>query len=42
MLPAVLAGISSNPWVDAIGLIWPFVMAGALILALTIAAMITS
>lgn len=42
MLPAVLAGISSNPWVDAIGLIWPFIMAGALILALVAATIITS
>ena len=38
MTPAVLAGISDNPRVDAFGLLWPFLMAAALILALVIGA----
>ena len=38
MTPAVLAGISDNPWVVAFGLLWPFRMAAALILALVIGA----
>ena len=38
MTPAVLAGISDNPWVVAFGLLWPFLMAAALILALVIGA----
>ena len=38
MTPAVLAGISDNPRVDAFGLLWPFIMAAALILALVIGA----
>ena len=38
MTPAVLAGIFENPWVDAFGLLWPFIMAAALILALVIGA----
>ena len=38
MTPAGLAGISDNPWVDAFGLLWPFLMAAALILALVIGA----
>ena len=38
MTPAVLAGISDNPRVVAFGLLWPFLMAAALILALIIGA----
>ena len=38
MTPAVLAGISDNPRVDAFGLLWPFIMAAALVLALVIGA----
>jgi len=38
MLPAVLAGLSANPWVDAFALLWPCIMAVALVLALVIGA----
>ena len=38
MLPAVLAGLSANPRVDALALLWPCIMAVALVLALVIGA----
>ena len=38
MTPAVLAGIFDNPWVVAFGLLWPFIMAAALVLTLAIGA----
>ena len=39
LTPAVLAGLTNNPWVVAFGLLWPFALAGALVLTLALAAL---